>query len=62
MRAGQSLAWRVAERWVLIQTDSVNSFVFPGLSSLICKLADLAKTSPPKVWGKIKRGGGCKRS
>lgn len=47
--------------WVRIQTDSVNSCVFPGLSSLVRKLAGLAKMSPSKVWGKI-RGGGCKRS
>lgn len=62
MPAGQSPAGRVSERWVRIQPDSVNSFIFLGLSFLVCKMAGMAKMSPHKVWGKIKRGSGCKRS
>lgn len=61
MRAGQSPAWRVSERWVRIQPDPANAFLFLGLSFLVCKTAGLAKMAPHKVWGKMKRGSGCKR-
>lgn len=60
MRAGQSPAWRVSERWVRIQPDPVNSFLFLGLSFLVCKMAGLAEMALHKVWGKMKRGSGCK--